>query len=98
MDAGAALRPLLSEGGRQLFAPQWSPDGEHASALALDGQRIRLFDFKTGLWSDLARGWGLVRWLRDVNIYICLEVWVLLLHIMWRTSVLIIRRMKGENM
>ena len=52
-------------GSEGLFAPQWSPDGQHASAMALDGQRIRLFDFKKGLWSDLAKGRGLVRWSRD---------------------------------
>lgn len=48
-----------------LFAPQWSSDGFHASAMALDGQRIRLFDFKTRTWSDLVNGWGLVRWSGD---------------------------------
>ena len=52
-------------GSEGLFAPQWSPDGQHVSAMALDGQQIRLFDFRTGLWSELAKGWGLVHWSRD---------------------------------
>ncbi|MGC2612764.1 MAG: winged helix-turn-helix domain-containing protein [Terracidiphilus sp.] len=52
-------------GSEGFFAPQWSPDGSHATALALDGQRIMLFDFSTRTWSQLAQGWGLVRWSAD---------------------------------
>jgi hypothetical protein len=33
--------------------------------MALDGQRIMLFDFKTNAWSELVKGWGLVRWSPD---------------------------------
>jgi len=52
-------------GSGGLFAPQWSPDGSHATAHALDGQRIMLFDFATHTWSQLAQGAGLVRWSAD---------------------------------
>ncbi len=52
-------------GSEGLFAPQWSPDGQHASAMALDEHWIRLFDFKTNSWTNLAQGFGLVRWSRD---------------------------------
>jgi Tol biopolymer transport system component len=52
-------------GSEGFFAPQWSPDGSHATALALDGQRIMLFDFCTRAWGQLAQGWGLVRWSPD---------------------------------
>jgi DNA-binding winged helix-turn-helix (wHTH) protein/Tol biopolymer transport system component len=47
------------------FAPGWSPDGRYVAALASSGQRIMLFDFKTGAWSELAKGSGLLRWSRD---------------------------------
>jgi Tol biopolymer transport system component/DNA-binding winged helix-turn-helix (wHTH) protein len=52
-------------GSEGFFAPQWSPDGSHAMAFALDGHRIMLFDFRTRTWSQLAQGWGLVRWSAD---------------------------------
>jgi Tol biopolymer transport system component len=52
-------------GSEGFFAPQWSPDGSHAMAFALDGHRIMLFDFGTRTWSQLAQGWGLVRWSAD---------------------------------
>jgi hypothetical protein len=44
------------------FGPNRSPDGRYAPGMALDGQRIMLFDFKTG---ELVKGWGLVRWSPD---------------------------------
>jgi len=47
------------------FAPGWSPNGRYVAALTSSGQRIMLFDFKTGAWSELANGSGLLRWSRD---------------------------------
>jgi len=52
-------------GSEGYFAPTWSPDGRYATGMALDGQRIMLFDFKTHAWSELVKGWGLVRWSPD---------------------------------
>lgn len=52
-------------GSEGLFAPQWSPDGRHATASAWVGQRIMLFDFSTRTWSQLAQGSGLLRWSAD---------------------------------
>jgi len=52
-------------GSEGYFAPTWSPDGRYATGMALDGQRIMLFDFKTNAWSELVKGWGLVRWSPD---------------------------------
>src|ERR1700691_813880 len=52
-------------GSEGYFAPSWSPDGRYATGMALDGQRIMLFDFKTNAWSELVKGWGLVRWSPD---------------------------------
>jgi DNA-binding winged helix-turn-helix (wHTH) protein/Tol biopolymer transport system component len=52
-------------GSEGLFSPQWSPDGQHASAMALNEHWIRLFDFKTNSWTNLAQGFGLVRWSQD---------------------------------
>ena len=47
------------------FAPSWSPDGRYVGAMASDGQRIMLFDFKSRAWTDLAHGSGLMKWSRD---------------------------------
>jgi Tol biopolymer transport system component len=52
-------------GSQGYFSPNWSPDGRYATAMSLEGQRLMLFDFKTGSWSELTRGWGLVRWSQD---------------------------------
>ena len=38
---------------RRLFSPRWSPDGRYIAAMTGDGLSIRLFDFKTGKWSEL---------------------------------------------
>jgi DNA-binding winged helix-turn-helix (wHTH) protein/Tol biopolymer transport system component len=52
-------------GSEGYFAPSWSPDGRLVAAMALDGQRIMVFDFKTIAWNEVAKGWGLVRWSQD---------------------------------
>jgi hypothetical protein len=44
---------------------RYSKVGSHATAFALDGQGIMLFDFNTRTWSQLVQGWGLVRWSVD---------------------------------
>jgi WD40 repeat protein len=40
---------------RGLFSPRWSPDERYIAALTSDTLSIRLFDFKTGEWSELLR-------------------------------------------
>jgi DNA-binding winged helix-turn-helix (wHTH) protein/Tol biopolymer transport system component len=52
-------------GSEGFFAPSWSPDGRYIGAMASDGQRIMLFDFKSRAWTDLAHGSGLMKWSRD---------------------------------
>jgi len=52
-------------GSQGYFSPSASPDGKYVAALTLDGQRLELFDFKTRTWTDLAKGWGLMKWSRD---------------------------------
>ena len=39
-------------GSENLFAPRWSPDGQHLAALSSDMKRLLLFDFKTQKWTD----------------------------------------------
>jgi DNA-binding winged helix-turn-helix (wHTH) protein/Tol biopolymer transport system component len=52
-------------GSEGLFAPQWSPDGQHATAMVLNGQMLELYDFRSRLWSQLTPGWGFVHWSAD---------------------------------
>lgn len=53
--------------------PQWSPDGRFAAASDRGHQKLALFDFSKGTWSDLSDGipygWG-IRWSADSkNVY-----------------------------
>jgi len=58
-------------GSEGLFSPRWSPDGTYLAAVSSDSQKLVLFDFTTGSWSDLARGGvSFPRWSRDSK-YIC---------------------------
>jgi len=45
-------------GSQGLYAPRWSPDGQHLIAISDDSRRIVLYDFKTGKWSDWISGPG----------------------------------------
>ena len=40
-------------GSQGLFSPRWSPDGRYIAALSFDSQRMVLFEFATGTWTDL---------------------------------------------
>jgi len=42
-------------GSEGLFSPRWSPDGKFAAALPLDGSSLRLYDFATRKWTELAK-------------------------------------------
>jgi Tol biopolymer transport system component len=61
----ATQKAELLPGSVGFFAPGWSPNGRYVAGLASSGQRIMLFDFKTGAWSELVNGSGLLRWSRD---------------------------------
>ena len=52
-------------GSEGFFSPSWSPDGRYVGAMASDGQRIMLFDFKNRAWTELVKGSGLMKWSRD---------------------------------
>jgi serine/threonine protein kinase/Tol biopolymer transport system component len=43
-------------GSRGLWAPRWSPDGLHISALSSDGGTLLLFDLGSRKWRELAKG------------------------------------------
>jgi len=39
-------------GSENLFAPRWSPDGQHLAAVSADSKRLLLFDFRMEKWTD----------------------------------------------
>jgi Tol biopolymer transport system component len=43
-------------GSDYLFEPRWSPDGRYIAAAGFDVDELKVFDFKTGKWTELARG------------------------------------------
>jgi Tol biopolymer transport system component len=43
-------------GSHGLFAPKWSRDGRYIVAMPVSSQRLLLFDFHTGKWSELFKG------------------------------------------
>ncbi len=43
-------------GSDNLFEPRWSPDGRFLAAAGFNVDELRVFDFKTGKWSELAQG------------------------------------------
>jgi len=49
-DHSATLIP----GSTGLWTARWSPDGRFISAITEDRQTLRLYDLRTGTWSDLA--------------------------------------------
>jgi Tol biopolymer transport system component len=57
-------------GSDDFEGPQWSPDGRYAAASDKKDQKLMLFDFNRGQWSELADGvpygWG-IRWSADSN-------------------------------
>src|SRR5205823_2555001 len=38
------------------FEPRWSPDGRYLAATGFEASKLKVFDFKTGKWSELAAG------------------------------------------
>src|SRR5262249_46959552 len=49
-----------------LFRAQCSPDGHYLAGVSQDGQKLRLYEFATGKWSDLAdQNVGFLQWSAD---------------------------------
>jgi Tol biopolymer transport system component/DNA-binding winged helix-turn-helix (wHTH) protein len=42
-------------GSVDLFEPRWSPDGRYLAAAGFNDAKLKVFDFKTGKWSELAQ-------------------------------------------
>jgi Tol biopolymer transport system component len=50
----------------ELFSGQCSPDGRYLAAVTQDGQKLKLYAFATGKWSDLTTGnVGYLQWSAD---------------------------------
>jgi len=51
----------------RMYSARLSPDGRYISAFRTDGEVLMLYDFKTGTWSELARGgrFDMNNWSRD---------------------------------
>ena len=43
-------------GSVDLFEPRWSPDGRYLAAAGFEVSKLKVFDFETGTWSELAPG------------------------------------------
>jgi len=57
------------------FAAKWSPDGRYIVTHRFDFQKLRLFDFTTGKWEELANGiLHFANWSRDGK-YVYFEKW-----------------------
>src|SRR5271157_2341915 len=55
-------------GSEDLFSPRWSPDGRFVAALPAAGDSLRLFEFATQKWVELAKfPMGYPSWSRDSN-------------------------------
>lgn len=53
-------------GSQGLFSPRWSPDGRFLAAFSSDSRTVKLFDFATQTWTDIAQGtFGWLNWSKD---------------------------------
>jgi Tol biopolymer transport system component len=61
-------RLTVVPGSEGVYAPRWSPDGQHISAISATEAKLMRFDLKTQTWTLQAKadvGWGAQRWSRD---------------------------------
>ncbi len=49
-------RLSLLRGSQGLYSPHWAPDGSYIVAMSASANALKLFDFKSGKWSQLANG------------------------------------------
>ncbi|MEW5977847.1 MAG: winged helix-turn-helix domain-containing protein [Acidobacteriota bacterium] len=62
-------------GSKGLFSPRWSPDGRHLCALTHDATKLKLYDLRTGAWTDLVNGKvGCPAWSRDGRVIYFLDL------------------------
>ncbi len=53
-------------GSQGLFSPRWSSDGRYVAAMTGDSSVVRLFDFQTQKWTEVAKGsFGWLNWGHD---------------------------------
>jgi len=53
-------------GSEGLFSPRWSSDGRYVAAMTGDSNVVRLFDFQTQKWTEIAKGsFGWLNWTKD---------------------------------
>ena len=53
-------------GSQGMFSPRWSPDGQSIAAFPADSSKLKLFDFQTQRWRELAHGsFGWLNWSHD---------------------------------
>jgi serine/threonine protein kinase len=67
----ATKKVSIVAGSENLFAPRWSPDGQHLVAVSADGKKLVLFDFKTQKWTDWITSdlLGAPSWSKDGYVY-----------------------------
>jgi len=59
-------------GSEGLFSPRWSPDGRYVAAMTLGSDKLRLFNFSTTKWTDLADQYvAYPNWSRDGRYIYC---------------------------
>jgi len=42
-------------GAEHLFSPRWSPDGKFIAAISTDSEKLMVFEFATGKWTEVAQ-------------------------------------------
>jgi eukaryotic-like serine/threonine-protein kinase len=50
----ASRREIVVPGSEGMWSPRWSPDGRYLAAMSNNAQQLKLYDFETGTWSEVA--------------------------------------------